>query len=78
VWKPAERELRGNRAELIEAFLAHNRSVQEAIPANKLLVFQVKEGWDPLCRFLDATVPDEAFPRSNDRLEFWEKVRGPK
>jgi len=67
-----------NRAELIEAFLAHNRSVQEAIPANKLLVFQVKEGWDPLCRFLDATVPDEAFPRSNDRLEFWEKVRGPK
>jgi hypothetical protein len=65
-----------SRTALIEAFIAHNRAVQATIPASRLLVFQVKEGWDPLCRFLGAPAPDEAFPRTNDRLEFWEKVRG--
>jgi hypothetical protein len=30
-------------------------------------VFEVKEGWEPLCRFLDAPIPDEPFPHINDR-----------
>jgi len=65
-----------SRDVLMENFIAHNRKVQATIPADRLLVFQVKEGWEPLCRFLDAPIPDEPFPRSNDRLEFWEKVKG--
>ncbi len=65
-----------NRQGLIRAFTAHNDAVKEAIPAGQLLVFQVKEGWGPLCAFLDAPVPAEAFPRTNHREEFWDRVQG--
>lgn len=61
---------------LINGFIAHGKAVREAIPAEQLLVFQVKEGWEPLCNFLDVPVPTEAFPRTNNREEFWELVNG--
>jgi hypothetical protein len=65
-----------DRQGLIRAFETHNEAVKEAVPASQLLVFQVKDGWDPLCAFLDAPVPAEAFPRTNDRGEFWDRVQG--
>ena len=61
---------------LIEAFVAHNNAVKEAIPSGQLLDFAVKDGWDPLCGFLDVPVPSEPFPRTNDRGEFWDRVNG--
>lgn len=33
---------------------------------NRVLIFRVKEGWQPLCRFLNVKVPNTPFPRSND------------
>jgi len=65
-----------DREGLINGFIAHNRAVREVIPEEKLLVFQVKEGWEPLCKFLNVPVPDEPFPRTNNREEFWELVNG--
>jgi len=59
---------------LRERFVAHNRAVQEAVPADRLLVYEVKDGWGPLCDFLEAPEPDEPFPRTNDRGEFWDLV----
>ena len=64
------------RAALIENFISHNDSVRAAIPADQLLVYQVKEGWGPLCEFLGVAAPDGAFPRANDRQEFWDVVAG--
>jgi hypothetical protein len=61
---------------LEERFVAHNEAVRATIPEDRLLVFQVKEGWGPLCDFLGHDVPDEPFPRTNDRAEFWELVKG--
>jgi hypothetical protein len=61
---------------LVNAFNAHNQAVKEAIPASQLLVYEVKQGWEPLCDFLGAPVPDEDFPRTNDREEFWDRVNG--
>ena len=58
--------------ELMAAFTAHNEAVMTALPPDRLLVFHVREGWAPLCEFLDTPVPDEPFPRRNDRKEFWE------
>ena len=63
------------REQLVERFIAHNEAVKAAIPAERLLVYQVKEGWGPLCAFLGEPVPDEAFPRTNDRAEFWDMVK---
>lgn len=56
------------------AFDAHVEAVKATIPADRLLVYQVKDGWQPLCEYLGLPVPDEPFPRSNDRSEFWDKV----
>jgi len=43
----------------------HNERVQAVIPAEKLLVFNVKQGWKPLCEFLGCDVPSTPFPRVN-------------
>ena len=65
-----------DRDGLIRGFVAHNAAVRQAIRANLLLRFEVKDGWDPLCRFLNVQVPAAAFPRTNDRAEFWDRVTG--
>ncbi|WP_288901569.1 sulfotransferase family protein [uncultured Sneathiella sp.] len=65
-----------SEADLREAFIAHNEAVVATIPADQLLVYQVKDGWKPLCDFLDVPVPDDLFPRTNDRAEFWDRVSG--
>jgi hypothetical protein len=65
-----------DRDGLIKAFKAHNEAVKNTIPADQLLVYEVKDGWDPLCDFLGKPVPSEPFPRTNDRAEFWDRVTG--
>ena len=47
-----------------------NNHVKETVPGDKLLVYNVKEGWGPLCRFLEVPVPEVGFPCLNDRREF--------
>jgi hypothetical protein len=59
---------------LAERYEAHNQAVRDLIPAEQLLVYQVKEGWAPLCQFLNVAVPATEFPRTNNREEFWELV----
>ncbi len=63
---------------LTKAYDAHNDAVKATIPAERLLVYQVKEGWAPLCAFLGIAVPDQPFPRTNDRVEFWDRISGKK
>jgi len=53
------------------AFQRRIDDVAAAIPAERLLTFDVRQGWGPLCRFLDVAVPDTPFPRSNSPQEFW-------
>ncbi|XP_078361787.1 uncharacterized protein LOC144646134 [Oculina patagonica] len=43
----------------------HNERVQAVIPKEKLLVYNVKQGWKPLCEFLGCEIPDQEFPRAN-------------
>jgi len=59
---------------LAERYEAHNQAVRDLIPAEQLLVFQVKEGWEPLCKFLKVETPTTEFPRTNNRKEFWDLV----
>jgi hypothetical protein len=55
-----------DKAHAIEVFERHNQEVRDAIDPARLLVFDVREGWAPLCRFLEVPIPDEPFPRLND------------
>jgi hypothetical protein len=65
-----------DRAHCQAVFARHNQAVQEAISPDRLLVFDVKEGWEPLCAFLGVSVPgDEPFPRVNDTAAFQDAER---
>ena len=60
----------------IEVFLQHNEEVRRYVPAEKLLVYDVKEGWEPLCAFLGVEAPgDTPFPHLNDRDSFVGRTR---
>jgi hypothetical protein len=59
-----------DRAYAISIFNAHIAEVQRTIPADRLLTFDVAEGWDPLCTFLDCPVPAISFPRLNSTRQF--------
>ena len=54
--------------------IAHNEQVKRVVPAERLLVWQVTDGWEPLCEFLEVDVPDSPFPRANDRDTYLERV----
>jgi Sulfotransferase domain len=60
--------------QLIDAMNAHNDEVKRTVPADRLLVWSVKEGWGPLCDFLELPVPQEPFPHINDRTEFLNRI----
>jgi hypothetical protein len=50
------------------------QAVRSHIPSDRLLVFQVKEGWAPLCKLLNVPVPDTPFPNINDTEQFKREV----
>ena len=55
----------------IEVFKRFNEQVQRVVPPDRLLVYQVQEGWGPLCSFLGVPVPaGKPFPHVNDAVEF--------
>jgi hypothetical protein len=63
-------------AQLIEQMVRHNEEVERAVPPERLLVWEVAEGWEPLCKFLEVEVPAEPLPHENDRETFLERVTG--
>jgi Sulfotransferase domain len=55
----------------IAVFNQHIESVKDRVPPGRLLVYNVKEGWEPLCAFLGVEVPrDRPFPHLNERASF--------
>jgi Sulfotransferase domain len=66
----------GNREAALAAYHSRLEEVRAAIPAERLLVFDVAEGWEPLCRFLGVPVPDVAFPHRNSKDDFWANLGG--
>lgn len=58
-----------DRTFMVDYFRRHAAEVERVVPAERLLVYDVAQGWEPLCRFLGVPVPDTAFPRVNTREE---------
>ena len=65
-----------DREGVLAAYRRRTEQVRAAIPPDRLLVFDVTEGWEPLCAFLDVPVPNGAFPHTNSTEEFWQLVGG--
>jgi len=55
-----------NNDDGVESFNNYVEEVKSNVPAERLLVFNVKEGWEPLCQALHLPIPDVEFPRVND------------
>ena len=65
-----------DRSFAIAVFNQHNEQVRRVVPPDRLLVFEVKEGWGPLCAFLGVPVPDgKPFPHVNDAAEFRSRIQ---
>ena len=65
-----------DRAYAMEVFERHNEAVRRRVPPERLLVFDVREGWAPLCDFLGVEAPDEPFPCLNEAREMRRRLIG--
>jgi hypothetical protein len=59
-----------SRANCTSVLRAHENDVIASVSQEQLLVFDVADGWEPLCAFLCVPVPEEPFPRVNTTAEF--------
>lgn len=58
-----------DKSRSISSYKEHNERVREVIPSDRLLVYDVRQGWEPLCNFLDVDeCPDIPFPKTNSAL----------
>lgn len=64
-----------NRQHAIDVFNRHTEEVIRTVPPDRLLVYDVREGWEPLCAFLELPVPDTPFPHVNDSEKFQQMNR---
>ena len=59
-----------NKEHTIEIYKKHVQHVIGTVPQKRLLHFDVRDGWEPLCDFLQKPAPQEPFPWLNERKEF--------
>lgn len=69
IWERSHKGTMNNKAKAIKHYLEHIEDVKAKVPADKLLIFTVDQGWDPLCKFLGVPVPQSKFPNVNDRAQ---------
>ncbi|KAI9040819.1 sulfotransferase family protein [Aspergillus affinis] len=53
----------------------HVAEIRSMVPPERLLEYQIGDGWGPLCEFLGEEVPDTPFPRGNDMADFFKRCR---
>ena len=63
-----------DKVAMIDFFNTWNEEVKRTVPADKLLVYEVKQGWEPLCKFLNVPIPDSPFPKANEHGDFHQRL----
>lgn len=48
----------------------HCRTVKEHVAPERLLEWDIQDGWEPLCQFLGKTVPNTPFPSLNKAMKY--------
>ena len=59
-----------DRAQAIAAYEKNTMDVKAAFSADRLLTFELGDGWNPLCKFLNKPIPTNPFPKNNSKEEF--------
>jgi len=67
IWEGIFHSRMEDKAFMIDTFNNHIEEVERTIPRERLLIFEARQGWEPLCTFLDAPVPaNQSYPHVND------------
>jgi hypothetical protein len=76
LWKNEGTFAKGHETleQLAEGMVAFNEEVKRKVPAERLLVWEPRDGWEPLCTALDVPIPSEPVPHVNDSEEFVARV----
>ncbi|MGI9532970.1 sulfotransferase family protein [Lutimonas sp.] len=75
IWKRFLKGSMDHKQGAMDRYNEHIKDVKSQVPPNKLLIFSVDQGWGPLCTFLEKEVPNEDFPRVNDKEEMKKMLR---
>ena len=71
VWKGDFADRFKDKDFALQIYHDHIAEVKRSVPADQLLIYEVKQGWEPLCRFLAVPVPaNTPFPHRNLRADF--------
>jgi hypothetical protein len=76
IWGRTLKGVMDDRAKAVARYDAYVGEVKAAVPPDKLLIFKVSDGWEPLCAFLGVAAPETKFPDVNDRAEFQKNIAG--
>ncbi len=69
IWQGNHKGTLRSKEEAVAHYKQYVEEVKAHVPPEKLLIFDVTQGWEPLCQFIGKEVPEGAFPRVNDRNE---------
>lgn len=58
-----------DRDHALAVLAAHEEAIRSAVPPEQLLEYDITQGWEPLCRFLECPVPETPFPRTHERAQ---------
>jgi hypothetical protein len=66
VWQGTFHDKVEDRLHAMEVFNRHIEEVKRVVPKERLLIFEARHGWGPLCRFLNVPVPEnKPYPHKN-------------
>ena len=76
IWKGNLKGIFEDKGRAVAVYKEWIEEVRRSVPPEKLLVYDVKEGWKPLCDFLGVPVPEgRPFPHINERRSFVRLIR---
>jgi hypothetical protein len=76
IWQRSHKGTMNDRTRAIEHYHRHIAEVKALVPAEKLLVYSVDQGWKLLCEFLGVPEPATEFPNVNDRAAIKQVIKG--
>jgi len=67
IWEGIFHNKLEDKAHAIEVFKDHIEEVKRVVPEERLLIFEARHGWEPLCAFLNVPVPaNKPYPHKNN------------
>ena len=66
VWQGVFKGRFKDREYAIQVYQKNTDAVIDSVPSDRLLIHSAKEGWEPLCKFLEVPVPETQYPWVND------------